>query len=159
MAGGHSVRSFVVERQAGSAPSHRSDVDSLVCSNCGFTARNASGLSRHVNSKHGHQQVSFVCVSTVAWSVDRSVPLHVTSRSMRSQQRQHRGPVRVLDVDNFSGGRPLQQTCSGAMSAAGRASRCRRLQRKRAVEVPRMLAHLRAPHGLQQALAALPRPT
>ena len=58
----HSVRSFVAERQAGPAPSHRSDVDSLVCSNCGFIARNASGLSRHVNSKHGlHQQVSFVC--------------------------------------------------------------------------------------------------
>ena len=41
------------------------------------------------------------CVNTVVWSVDRRVPLHVTSRSMRSQQRQHRGPVRVLDVDQF----------------------------------------------------------
>ena len=59
----NSVRSFVAERQVGSASSHRSDVDSLVCSNCGFTTRNASGLSRHMNSKHGlHQQASFACV-------------------------------------------------------------------------------------------------
>ena len=54
----------------------------------------------------------------------RRVPLHVTSRSMRSRKCQHRGPVCSMWT-NFSG-RPPQQTYPGAMSAAGRdAGHCR----------------------------------
>ena len=156
----HSVRSFVAERQAGPASSHRSDVDSLVCSKCGFIARNASGLSRHVNSKHGlHQQVSFVCEHCgVVCGSQSALTRHLTEHAQpaapapRARSCARCGQI-FQEVGHYN------KTCSGAMSAAGRAGRCQRLQRNRAVEVTRMLAHFRAPHGLQQALAAMPRPT